>query len=61
MPSPSAAKSPMLPAVTFVIEWENAIDVDDEWTDAAMAALERELRSVARRLPAKPRIMYLYD
>ncbi|WP_310467195.1 glycosyltransferase [Sphingomonas sp.] len=55
---PTAAK---LPAVTFVIEWENAIDVADDWTDAAMAALERELRSVADRLPAKPRVMYLYD
>lgn len=57
-PSPS---SPRLPAVTFVIEWENAIDVADDWTDAAMAALERELRSVADRLPARPRVMYLYD
>ena len=52
---------PPLPAVTIVIEWENAIDVDDEWTGKAMAALERELASVAPRMPAKPRVTYLYD
>lgn len=50
-----------LPAVTLVIEWENAIDVADEWTRRAMSALEREMEAVAPRMPAKPRIMYLYD
>lgn len=50
-----------LPAVTLVIEWENAIDVEDEWTGKAMAALEREIRATAPRMPARPRIMYLYD
>src|ERR671921_2183106 len=50
-----------LPAVTIVIEWENAIDVEDKWTGAAMSALEREIADVAPRMPAKPRIMYLYD
>lgn len=50
-----------LPPVTIVIEWENAIDVDDEWTNEAMAALEREIASVSGRLSARPRIMYLYD
>jgi hypothetical protein len=50
-----------LPAVTIVIEWENAIDVEDKWTGAAMAALEREIADVAPRMRAKPRIMYLYD
>jgi hypothetical protein len=50
-----------LPAVTIVIEWENAIDVEDKWTRAAMAALEREIDEVAPRMSAKPRIMYLYD
>jgi hypothetical protein len=53
--------SASLPAVTIVIEWENAIDVLDKWTTAAMAAFEREIESVAPRMPAKPRIMYLYD
>jgi Glycosyl transferase family 2 len=51
----------MMPAVTIVIEWENAIDVEDKWTRAAMAAFERELASVTPRMSAKPRVMYLYD
>ncbi|HEX3675978.1 MAG TPA: glycosyltransferase [Sphingomicrobium sp.] len=55
-----AALTP-LPAVTIVIEWENAIDVQDKWTLAAMAAFEREIAAVAPRMSAKPRIMYLYD
>ena len=53
--------SPSLPAVTIVIEWENAIDVEDEWTDKAMAALERELAAVGPRMSARPRVTYLYD
>jgi len=57
--SKTAAKS--LPAVTIVIEWENAIDVEDKWTRAAMAALEREIADVAPKMAAKPRITYLYD
>ncbi len=50
-----------LPSVTLVIEWENAIDVTDEWTGRAMSALEREMEAVASQMTAKPRIMYLYD
>jgi hypothetical protein len=50
-----------LPAVTIVVEWENAIDVEDKWTRAAMTAFERELQSVAPRMTVKPRVMYLYD
>ena len=50
-----------LPAVTIVIEWENAIDVEDDWTEKAMAGLQRELESVAERAVAKPRVTYLYD
>jgi hypothetical protein len=50
-----------LPGVTIVIEWENAIDVEDKWTRAAMAALEREMLDVAPKMAPKPRIMYLYD
>jgi glycosyl transferase family 2 len=50
-----------LPPVTIVIEWENAIDVEDKWTRAAMAALERELARARQRMPEKPRITYLYD
>lgn len=50
-----------LPAVTIVIEWENAIDVEDKWTKAAMAALEREIATVGPRMADKPRVMYLYN
>jgi hypothetical protein len=56
-----ARTSAKLPPVTIVIEWENAIDVEDKWTRVAMAALERELASVAPRMSAKPRVTYLYD
>jgi hypothetical protein len=51
----------ILPPVTIVIEWENAIEVQDKWTLTAMAALEREIADVAPKMSAKPRIMYLYD
>lgn len=50
-----------LPEVTIVIEWENAIDVTDEWTHKAMDALQREMEAVAPRMPAKPRIVYLFN
>lgn len=50
-----------LPPVTFVIEWENAIDVDDEWTKKAMAAFQAELERCSHRFSEKPRVMYLYD
>jgi len=50
-----------LPAVTIVIEWENAIDVADEWTRKAMGALQDELAATSRSFIARPRIMYLYD
>jgi hypothetical protein len=59
--APKAPGGAKLPAVTIVIEWENAIDVEDKWTRAAMAAFERELAAVAPRMAAKPRVMYLYD
>jgi hypothetical protein len=55
------ASAARLPAVTIVIEWENAIDVEDKWTQAAMAALQREIAAVAPKMAAKPRITYLYD
>lgn len=54
-------QSAKLPPVTLIIEWENAIDVVDEWTHRAMDGLTRELESVAPRLPSPPRVMYLYD
>lgn len=50
-----------LPPVTIVIEWENAIDVHDEWTAKAMSALQTELGSVAGEAIEQPRLMYLYN
>lgn len=55
------AKREKLPAVTIVVEWENAIDVGDKWTADAMEALERELARTAPRMQRKPRVTYLYD
>lgn len=56
-----AKTSSKLPAVTIVIEWENAIDVEDEWTGVAMAGLERELARSGSKMEAKPRVLYMYD
>lgn len=50
-----------LPPVTIVIEWENAIDVEDEWTFRSMRALETELAAVKDLVAEKPRVLYLYD
>ena len=46
-PKTPARKTAKLPPVTIVIEWENAIDVEDKWTAAAMSALERELEAAS--------------
>jgi hypothetical protein len=50
-----------LPPVTIVIEWENAIDVEDHWAGGAMAALQSELERVQPRMATKPNVAYLYD
>ncbi|GLK80305.1 MULTISPECIES: glycosyltransferase [Methylopila] len=50
-----------IPPVTFIIEWENAIDVEDEWAKKAMSSFQNELETNQHRMAAKPRIMYLYD
>lgn len=50
-----------IPPVTIVVEWENAIDVEDKWTRAAMAALERELARAAPLMSVRPKVTYLYD
>lgn len=64
-PTAKAARKPAgpakLPPVTIVIEWENAIDVGDKWTCAAMAALQDELERAGPWMSAKPRVTYLYD
>jgi hypothetical protein len=50
-----------LPPVTIVIEWENAIDTEDEWARRAVAALQEELASATGRMAEKPVVTYLYD
>lgn len=50
-----------LPPITLIIEWENAIDVLDAWTERAIQGLARELAAAGPRLAARPRILYLYD
>ena len=44
---PTPITPPTLPPITILIEWENAIDVEDKWTHRAMQAL-RPTRRVAR-------------
>ncbi len=50
-----------IPPVTVIIEWENAIDVDDKWTQRAMSSFEAELARCHNLMRTKPRVMYLYD
>jgi Glycosyl transferase family 2 len=50
-----------LPPVTIIIEWENAIDVDDKWAQSAMSSFESELARCKNLLSEKPKVMYLYD
>ncbi|MEO7865078.1 MAG: hypothetical protein ABIR63_04305, partial [Sphingomicrobium sp.] len=58
MPAKSQAK---IPPVTVVVEWENAIDVGDRWTDSAMAAFDAEIERTAPLMSARPKVTYLYD
>jgi hypothetical protein len=46
---------------TIVIEWENAVDVDDEWADRAVAGLERELEAVVSDVRQRPTVIYLFN
>ena len=50
-----------LPPFTVLIEWENAIDVEDEWTAKAMKAFESELARCGDQLSERPKVMYLYN
>lgn len=52
---------PALPPVTVIIEWENAIDVEDRWAVEAIAAFRDELARTHDRMPTRPRVIYLYD
>src|SRR4051812_24132483 len=60
-PAKRAPKSVKLSPVTIVIEWENAIDVEDKWSQEAMSALEREIAAAVPKMAVKPRVTYLYD
>ncbi len=53
--------SAKLPALTFLVEWENARDVEMMWTERAMRGLAEEIRRNHEFLGAKPGLMYLYD
>ncbi|MEO8175124.1 MAG: glycosyltransferase [Sphingomicrobium sp.] len=52
---------PTVAPVTIIIEWENAIDVEDEWTAKAMTALQAELERSAAGSKTRHRVVYLYD
>lgn len=52
---------PDLLPCTIVIEWENAIDVEDEWAVRAVVGLEREVKATAPHIQAKPVVSYLYN
>lgn len=56
-----ATEQQVFPPVTIIIEWENAIDVEDKWTQRAMSSFESELDRCHNMMSTKPRVMYLYD
>ncbi len=49
------------PLATIVIEWENAIDVEDKWSDRALRALEKETESYGVTHKTKLQILYLFN
>lgn len=51
----------LLPPVTFIVEWGNAIVVDDRWAKKAILAFQDELERCSNRFARKPGIMYLFD
>ncbi len=57
----TAPATPKIPPVTIIVEWENALDVGDRWTDAAMAGFQSELARTAPLMNARPKVTYLYD
>lgn len=50
-----------LPPMTFLVEWENAQDVEMYWTERAMQGLAIEIGRCRDQFEARPRLMYLYD
>jgi hypothetical protein len=57
----NAAAGSMLPAVTILIEWENAQDVEDMWVRRALVALQDELERQRGRMSEPARVLYLFD
>lgn len=55
------SEQPDLLSCTIVIEWENAIDVHDEWAARAIKGLERELEATAQQIMTKPVVSYLFN
>lgn len=51
----------VLPKITFVVEWENAIDVEDQWVSTAAQALAKELEDCAPRFVERPALLYLFN
>ena len=58
---PNATAGSMLPAVTILIEWENAQDVEDIWVRRALVALQDELERQRERMSEPARVLYLFD
>ncbi len=56
-----AQSAKAIPPITIIIEWENAIDVEDEWAKRAMTNFQNELERCHNRMSEKPTVMYLYD
>ena len=50
-----------LPAVTILIEWENAMDVEAYWVHRALQAFAAELAHCQDEMSTPARVLYLYD
>lgn len=53
--------SDKLPAVTILIEWENAMDVEAYWVHRALQAFTAELAHCQDEMSTPARVLYLYD
>ena len=57
-----AAQIPsVMPKITFIVEWENAVDVEDEWVTVAVQALAKELEACAPNFAERPTLLYLFN
>ena len=57
----NATAASRVPAVTILIEWENAQDVEDVWVQRALVALQDELERQRERMGEPARVLYLFD